>query len=121
MKKLTLIQRLWRPVWLAMLALVLTGCADLFAPAIPFSTDGSRADATITMAARVGPYDGIDWEAAGYKVLWSCQNWGYTYYEAFEGTTRQCVETYENYWGSGCSTYLVERIYQCTGDPDGAE
>jgi len=102
--------------YLLLALLVLGGCST---PKHWSATGGSRSDATVTLSYEVSEFEKPVMSASEAISLAKrrCRSWGYSGAEAFGGTTRSCTQ----FGGllNGCSTWLVSKEFQCSGD--GAE
>lgn len=95
-------------------ALSLAACAVQPKIVTPYSTGGSKADASVEMTYGVSYLQAVkpDWVAAQRDALKRCQAWGYSTAEAFDGVRKSCTlrGTYGN-----CLEGTVTRAYQCSG------
>ena len=88
-------------------AVALGGCAT--GPITAFDTGGSKADGTVVMAARVGPFqspEAVDWRAAESVARHRCAAWGYGNASAFSGISQRCLD-------SDCMNRELSRTFQC--------
>ena len=89
----------------------LAGCLST-EPAIPFDSDGSRADGIITMStAPIDLLREVDWEASEHLILQRCIAWDYNGFLPFTGVRQRCIDSSALL---GCLSYVFERDYQCT-------
>jgi hypothetical protein len=91
-------------------ALSLAGCATVktLQP-----IEGSKADATVTLAYEVGIFEKpiVDWDLAKATAKRRCAAWGYRNSQAFGGGQTRCT-AYNGY--GNCLQEQVNITYQCT-------
>ena len=94
-----------------LLVIALAACGE--AHKVPVSIGGSRSDAIVEMGYETTIFETavVDWNAAQRSATKSCQAWGFTGAEAFEGSRSECTFYAEN---GMCLASNVIRTYQCT-------
>ena len=77
-------------------------------------TDGSKSDASITMAYEYSMYDKpvVQWDDGLQKASERCKVWGYDGAEWFGGGEKKCL-AYNGY--GNCIKWQARHVAQCTG------
>ena len=82
------------------------------APTALTPTGGSKSDAVVEMAYSTGMFRSlaIDWKATNQAAIDRCASWGFSGAERFGGSTKTCVQHYDE----DCLRYEHVYKYQCT-------
>lgn len=95
----------------ALLIVAITAACAQPKVAIPYSSGGSKADASVEMSYSDSDFQQItpDWNAAGVEAGARCKAWGYSKTEPFGGVKKVCNQR-NSY---GCIEATVTRTFQC--------
>jgi len=97
----------------AAVMLTVAGCASA---KMWQATGGSRADGVVRLSYQYGLFEQPTLADSGQAMAAErCKVWGYSGAEAFGGVTEQC----NNFGSSGCTSWLVTKEFQCTGQGNG--
>lgn len=98
-------------------ALIVAGCATGPAP-IPVPVAGSKADATVTLAANTNPtrHESANWAGAKAEAAKRCQVWGYEDADALGSGFEKCVQYGTGIFQGTCVMTRETATFQCIGE-----
>ncbi len=94
----------------SIIALLVSGCATHKNWS---ATGGNKAGGTVKLSYQYGMFESpkVSEDQALEIATKRCKAWGYTEADAFGGIVQTCAVSS----GTGCTTWMVTKEYQCTG------
>jgi hypothetical protein len=104
--------------WLAIGSVLLLAACASGPPPTPVAVAGSKADATVTLAAVMNPnlHDRANWSGASEEAAQRCRVWGFDGAEPLGAGFEQCVQYGSGILAGTCVATREQVTFQCTGE-----